>query len=42
VIKGQREGEGLVEWGKVRMKEEQRERRDKVRRLMGEDIEREG
>ena len=42
MIKGQREGEGLVEWGKVRMKEEQRERRDKVRRLMGEDIEREG
>jgi hypothetical protein len=42
VIKGHREGEGLVEWGKVRMKEGQIERRDKVIRLMGEDIEREG
>jgi hypothetical protein len=42
VIKGQREGEGLVEWGKVRMREGRRERRDKVRRLRGVDIEREG
>jgi hypothetical protein len=42
VIKGQREGEGLVEWGKVRMREGWRERRDKVRILRGEVIEREG
>ena len=42
MIKGQREGEGLVEWGKVRMREGRRERRDKVRRFKGEDIEREG
>jgi hypothetical protein len=32
VIKGQREGEGVVEWEKVRMRERRRERRrDKVR-----------
>jgi hypothetical protein len=37
VIKGQREGEGVVEWEKVRMRERSRERRrDKVRGSRGE------
>jgi hypothetical protein len=39
VIKGWREGDGVVEWEKVRMREGRRERRrDKVRGLRGEDI----
>jgi hypothetical protein len=43
VIKGLREGEGVVKWKKVTMREGRRERRrDKVRGLRGEDIEREG
>jgi hypothetical protein len=43
VIKGWREGEGVVEWKKVIIWEGRRERRrDKVRGLRGEDIEREG
>jgi hypothetical protein len=42
VIKGQREGEGVVEWQKFRIREGRRERRrDKVRGLWAEDIERE-
>ena len=42
-MKRQREGEGVVEWEKVRMREGRRERRrDKVRGLRGEYIEREG
>jgi hypothetical protein len=42
-MRGQREGEGVVEWDKVRMREGRRERRrDKVRGLRGEYIEREG
>jgi hypothetical protein len=39
VIKGWREGDGVVEWEKFRMREGRRERRrDKVRGLRGEDI----
>jgi hypothetical protein len=42
-MKGQREGEGVVEWEKVRMREGRRERRrDEVRGSRGEYIEREG
>jgi hypothetical protein len=42
-MKGKREGEGVVEWEKVRMRERRRERRrDKVRGSRGEYIEREG
>jgi hypothetical protein len=38
-MKGQREGEGAVEWEKVRMRERRRERRrDKVRGSRGEYI----
>jgi hypothetical protein len=38
-MKGQREGEGVVEWEKVRIREGRRERRrEKVRRLRGEYI----
>jgi hypothetical protein len=38
-MKGQREGEGVVEWEKVRMRERRRERRrDKVRGSRGEYI----
>jgi hypothetical protein len=38
-MKGQREGEGLVEWEKVKMRERRRERRrDKVRGSRGEYI----
>jgi hypothetical protein len=36
------EGEGLVGWGKDRMREGRRERRHKVKRFKGEDIERDG
>jgi hypothetical protein len=38
-MKGQREGEGVVEWENVRMREGRRERRsDKVRGSRGEYI----
>jgi hypothetical protein len=38
-MKGQREGEGVVEWEKVRMRERRRERmRDKVTGSRGEYI----
>jgi hypothetical protein len=38
-MKGQREGEGVVEWEKFRMREGRRERRrDKVRGSRGEYI----